>query len=106
MPLKCASQREKENTWQKLICPSGKTAKFQRAGSIGPRHDLPEGLTDKQLEELLLNGFEALEVGAIDYHIIDAYTVGCGSSSTTVYLDMYHCDKPAPEQSPKGFLGR
>ena len=90
---------------RQLVCASGKSPTFNRAGNVGSRHDLPEGLSEKQLEKLLLKqfGYEPLEPGVTDYHIIDAYEVACDSTTVTVYLDMYHCNAPAPQVSPKGF---
>ena len=90
---------------RQLTCASGKSPTFSRAGNVGSRHDLPEGLSEKKLEELLLKqfGYEPLEPGVTDHHIVDAYEVVCDATAVTVFLDMYHCNAPAPQVSPKGF---
>ena len=90
---------------RQLVCASGKSPTFNRTGNVGSRHDLPQGLSEKQLEELLFKqfGYEPLEPGVTDYHVIDAYQVVCDSTKVTVYLDMYHCNVPAPQVSPRGF---
>ena len=59
---------------------------------------------DDQMKMMVDNmGFNKLNKGAIDYHIIDGYSVECGKDKVTLYLDMYHCDVAPPSSAPNGF---
>ena len=89
----------------RLICPDSSHPTFDRIGSVGMRHDFPSDMSeDDQMKEMMaaMTG-QKLEPGQADRHMIDGYTVQCGSEGKTLYLDMYHCDAPAPNQAPDGF---
>ena len=88
-----------------LICSSGQRPNFHRTGSVGERHPLPAGLTDKQLAAQLDRSLRgaALEPGEVDTHVVDAYEVSCGDAKQLVFLDMYHCPQPAATVAPAGF---
>ena len=80
----------------RLYCPNGTAVNFKRTGSVGSRFDLQPNVTMDQILKPILPG-------APDYHIVDAYSITCGSTTSTLYLDMYHCDKPEPTIAPRGF---
>lgn len=88
-----------------LVCPDGSHPLFDRSGSVGTRHDLPAGMSDAEQMKIMADnmGFEKLAPGAVDYHIVDRYSVKCGETETALYLDMYHCDVSAPALAPAGF---
>ena len=89
----------------RLICPDSSHPIFNRIGSVGMRNDFPPDMPeDDQMKEMMaaIAGHK-LEPGQVDRHMIDGYSVQCGSESKTLYLDMYHCDAPAPHQAPDGF---
>jgi hypothetical protein len=91
-----------------LVCPaSGQAPLFQRIGSVGQRTALPGNLTKEQESALLANVMRGLDApskpGEPDYHVIDAYELQCGEQKVILYLDMYHCGQPLPQQPPHGF---
>lgn len=88
----------------RLVCPDQSHPEFERAGSVGPRNPPPENMTEEQAMAMLVGDrFAPLAEGAIDLHIVDGYTVQCGEDTSTLYLDMYHCDVPPPDKAPEGF---
>jgi hypothetical protein len=89
----------------RLVCPSGAHPEFSRGGSVGPRTPLPSGMSQGEMEKLLDDQLAGrpLAAGAPDYHWIDAYEVRCGTETTTVFLDMYHCNVDPPVAAPDGF---
>ena len=36
--------------------------------------------------------------------MVDGYQVDCGGKAQLLYLDMYHCELPAAQPVPAGFL--
>jgi hypothetical protein len=87
-----------------LICPSGAKPKFSRDGSYGPRTDLPQHLSASQSNRLLEQSMGGpLRPGELDHHVIDGYSVDCDGQVAHLFLDMYHCDKPATRAAPRGF---
>lgn len=93
------------NYLARLACPDASHPLFDRAGSVGLRHDFPAGLSEREQMQIMEDnmGFKKLAPGAADHHVIDAYSVECGETRVTLYLDMYHCDDPAPTLAPAGF---
>lgn len=89
----------------RLICADGRPPEFERIGSMGLRNEFPSGMSEKEKQRILnaSMGMGRLEPGSLDHHVVDAYSVTCESGSSTVYLDMYHCDTPAPDVAPDGF---
>lgn len=88
-----------------LVCAGGQRPTFHRTGSVGERHPLPAGLTDKQLSAQLDRSLRGapLEPGEVDAHVVDAYEVSCGEVKRQVFMDMYHCPQPAATVAPAGF---
>ena len=89
----------------RLICPSGKHPGFERSGSVGPRTPIPSNMSQAAQDKLLQDDMtmRPLTAGKPDYHWIDAYKVSCGSQTTTIYMDMYHCSAEPPSHAPTGF---
>lgn len=89
----------------RLTCPNGRRPSFERIGSVGARQPIPddmsEGELDRQLDDMVSG--HASPTSGPDYHIIDAYSVACGTATTTLYLDMYHCGVEPPSTAPAGF---
>lgn len=92
----------------RLVCPTGESPTFKRAGNGGSRSERLESLPPSEakiaLEKMLK--YEALKPGEVDYHVVDRYEVVCGESKRIVLIDMYHCDQPAPSQAIPGFTIR
>lgn len=85
---------------RRLRCPDGAAPAFDRAGSVGPRTPL----TKPEHEEMAIQQMTApIPPGQPDFHTLDLYEVTCGDRVTELFFDMYHCDKPAPEDAPAGF---
>lgn len=55
------------------------------------------------MQRLLGDRFPLLAEGETDHHMIDAYSMQCGKTNHTLYLDLYHCHTPAPDTAPEGF---
>jgi hypothetical protein len=89
----------------RLVCPNSSHPTFDRIGSVGMRNDFPPDMSedDKMNEMMAAMTGQKLEPGQSDRHMIDGYSVQCGTDDKTIYLDMYHCDTPAPRQAPDGF---
>ena len=89
----------------RLSCPDGTAPQFHRIGSFGQRHEMSkeaaEQLTDEQRQRIMRGA--PLQPGEIDHHVVDGYELSCGSTQRRVFMDMYHCGQPAPEQAPQGF---
>jgi hypothetical protein len=102
---KPAGQRE---YLSRLVCPDGAAPSFQRAGSFGMRNELPPDAGDKMLAAEIEKAmsFAPHAAGAPDYHVVDGYEVACGADKRMVYLDMYHCGRPAADNAPSGFTLR
>ena len=100
----CKPEGER-NYLARLVCPDSSHPRFNRIGRFGFRQDFPAGMSEEDQMKVMTDsmGFEKLEPGAVDYHTIDGYSIECGKTKTTLYLDMYHCDVPAPSQAPVGF---
>ena len=89
----------------RLICPSGEHPNFERVGSVGPRTAIPTDMSQAAQEKLLRDNMEMTPLAASepDHHWIDAYEMRCGSQTTTIYMDMYHCSVVRPSNAPAGF---
>ncbi len=90
----------------RLRCPEGRPARFEREGSVGFRNEVvtPE---DEQAAQGQMMGAEPIKPGAKDFHMLDAYAIRCSGKTYKLYLDMYHCDAPEPKNAPPGFtLGK
>lgn len=88
----------------RLVCPDQSHPKFVRFGSVGPRNELPADMRpDEALKRRIEDRFAPLAEGAIDHHVVDGYTVTCGTNETQLYLDLYHCHTPPPDVAPEGF---
>lgn len=89
----------------RLICPSGEHPTFDRTGNVGPRTAIPGNMSRHAKDRMLQDNLEMtpLKAGEPDYHWIDAYEVTCGTTTTTVYMDMYHCQVDRPAKTPTGF---
>ena len=91
----------------RLRCKDGATPKFGRAGSYGHRNPPPpkpparDGGEDDCGE--LCETFGPVKPGGVDQHMVDGYDVVCPDKSTFLYLDMYHCEQPPPDDAPPGF---
>ena len=91
-----------------LVCPNGSRPDFCRVGNFGERTpiDIEGELTpeqEAQLVDRIMNKNAILASGEKDYHIVDGYEVTCGNDKHLIYMDMYHCQQPAPTHAPKGF---
>lgn len=97
----CQPRGEREYL-QRLRCPDGTPPQFSRQGSGGSR-TAPASPADekKMFEQMFREG--PLQPGEPDYHIVDFYEVRCGSRSTRIIMDMYHCHQPPPSAAPPGF---
>ena len=58
---------------------------------------------DKDAMVMKLLTFQPLGKDDPHFHIIDEYEVTCGDSKRRVFVDMYHCDSPAPNKAPDGY---
>ena len=86
---------------ERLVCPGGEPASFDRLGTYGPRNELP---ANQPLSEQIASARrDPLKPGETDYHVIDGYQVACGASKRLLYLDMYHCHQAAPTDAPPGY---
>ena len=92
-----------QHAWlQQLRCADGSALSWRRSGSVGTREPLPPG-SPLPTPEKYASG-EPLAEGEVDYHMVDRYQVDCGGKVQQLYLDMYHCELPAPRRAPAGFL--
>lgn len=91
-----------------LVCPSGERPTYQRVGSVGPRTALPRARSEEEAAVRFKRAFSsrALQPGEPDEHVVDRYEVTCGGVKHVVYMDMYHCDQPAPTIAPPGLQFR
>jgi hypothetical protein len=92
----------------RLVCPSGATPEFVRIGGFGPRTSVPDSAPKDQQMAALKKAFQFTTPapGEMDYHNVDGFDLACGSNHTTVYVDMYHCDRPPTAVAPRGFTLR
>ncbi len=86
----------------RLRCRDGRRPSFERAGNVGSRNPTDTEDAGKRALEQMMNR-KPLEPGEVDYHYVDRYEVECREGTFNVYLDMYHCDRPAPDEAPPGF---
>lgn len=86
-----------------LLCTDGSPVAYRRTGSHGPRNAIPITMSEEEMNRLLQRRYAPLAAGEVDHHTIDMYELTCGGKKSFVYMDMYHCDKPAPVLAPKGF---
>lgn len=89
----------------RLVCADSSHPSFSRLGSVGMRHDFPEGMSEEDQLKVILAAMERrpLEPGETDHHMVDGYAVECDGEKITLYLDMYHCDVPPPTRPAAGF---
>lgn len=85
---------------RRLRCPDGTAPTFRRDGSGGTR-TAPKSEADEKVAFDQM--FGPVKPGDPDYHVIDYYSVTCGDRTTTVIIDMYHCEAAEPTQAPPGF---
>lgn len=92
----------------RLQCADGSPVTYRRVGSFGARTELPQNLSDKEQAALLDKAIRGtpLQPGEPDHHVVDGYEVSCGQAKRIVYMDMYHCDRPATTEVPAGFTVR
>jgi len=103
--LEVCEPRGERDYLNRLRCSDGTKPAYRRIGSVGGRSDLPENLTKEQsaaLLEQIISG-APLKPGEPDYHVVDGYELSCPATKRMVYIDMYHCNQPAPAFAPIGF---
>lgn len=84
----------------RLRCPDGKPAVFERTGNVGMRTAMTKPEHEEMVRQQIGGG---VPPGQPDFHTLDLYKVTCGDRTTELLFDMYHCDKPAPDEAPAGF---
>lgn len=101
----CKPEGEREYL-ARLVCPDGSHPSFKRIGSMGTRNEFPAHMSKDDRMKIMEDNmqFKELKTGAIDYHVIDGYSVECGKTEVTLYLDMYHCNLSRPTSAPNGFV--
>lgn len=75
---------------QRHGCPDGSAPVVSRRGTDGPRDDPPDDLSPAEWDAAA-DPDRPLAPGAADYHIVDLFVLTCGHSTTTVRVDVYHC---------------
>jgi hypothetical protein len=87
-----------------LVCTTGERPSYRRVGSFGARTAVPP-LSGEDAAARLKRALStrALKPGEVDEHIVDGYEVVCSDTTHMIYLDMYHCEQPAPTTAPPGF---
>ncbi len=100
----CRPQGERAYLSQ-LECAGGERPKYRRVGSFGPRTPVPPARSDADVTAQLKRALSAraLRPGEPDIHIVDGYEVVCNDATHMIYMDMYHCEQPAPTVAPPGF---
>jgi hypothetical protein len=63
----------------------------------------PSNAQEERIAEGQALGGKPVAPGEADYHVVDLYAVRCGDTVVELYMDMYHCDQPAPAEAPPGF---
>lgn len=104
-PIEVCTPKGQRHYLARLICPNDRHPEARRLRSVGPRVELPKELVVQDAvrwTEAVLT-YQPLEPGDPEYHQVDEYELDCGDSTVRVYLDMYHCDMPAPDHAPEGF---
>ena len=88
-----------------LVCPGDSHPTFKRIGSFGTRDPYPGDLSQAKADEILLRLISdpTLQSGEPDFHMVDGYEVVCPTSSTIIYMDLYHCGQDLPVTAPPGF---
>jgi hypothetical protein len=103
-PLEVCMPEGEYGYLERLTCPDGTQPRIARGGSAGPRNKMPEKpseeFTAARFREMLSG--TPLKPGEVDYHIVDAFNVVCGTQQFVLYLDMYHCQVDAPTTAPYG----
>ena len=98
----CEPRGEREYL-QRLRCgDGGAVPTFNRIGSVGSRNDIRTNEDERTAERQTLND-ERVGPGEKDFHVVDGYEVACGNRTIEIFLDMYHCDRLAPDVAPPGF---
>ena len=89
----------------RLVCADNSHPTFERLGNVGPRRDFPPDMPEGAAIRFINQAAERtpLEAGQTDHHMVDHYSVKCPDTTTDLFLDMYHCDAPAPRHAPAGF---
>jgi hypothetical protein len=99
----CMPQGERDYL-SALVCSNGQRPTFSRSGSVGERFPIPRDITSAQADRLLRQAMgEPLRPGDVDHHVVDAYSIKCDGQNVVLYMDMYHCNRPAPKTAPNGF---
>ena len=104
-PIEFCRISGKEEYLARLVCESGDPIEVGQRGNVGPRTETKSNATQEEVREMIRRNllYSTPATGEPDYHIVDVYPVKCGTRVRFVYLDMYHCDKPAPTNAPRGF---
>jgi hypothetical protein len=83
-----------------LRCPNGQPVRSDRLGPVGTRTQGQNANDPRALEQM--DPARVLGPGEPDLHIVDSFRIDCGTSALTIYIDMYHCAGPLPEDAPPG----
>jgi hypothetical protein len=83
-----------------LRCPNGEPLRSDRLGPVGTRTKTPDVNDPRALQQM--DPALQLGPGEPDLHIVDAFRIDCGPMALTIYIDMYHCGAPRPEDAPEG----
>jgi len=88
--------------FDRLRCPDGTFANYDRTGNVGFRHD-PATPLEKDTARIEMMTSAPIPTGQTDFHMIGAFTVECFAGQTIVYVDRYHCPDPVNPGAPLGF---
>ncbi|MBC3930399.1 hypothetical protein [Undibacterium curvum] len=104
-PVEVCRISGKDEYLARLVCESGDRIEIGQRGNVGPRTEMKSNATQDEVREMIRRNlqYSSPAAGVPDYHIVDVYPVKCGATVRFVYLDMYHCDKPSPQNAPRGF---
>jgi hypothetical protein len=86
----------------RLRCPGGARATYERKGGVGRRTKARTAQEEKEATAQIREN-RAPKPGGRDYHMLDLYQVTCRDKTYDIYMDMYHCDGAATEKAPAGF---
>ena len=86
----------------RLRCPDGSPVTVVGRSSVGTREPLPGGDRPATREDWK-KAFGPKDPADETTHVVDTFEIACLDQRTRIFLDMYHCDKPPPQESPPGF---
>jgi hypothetical protein len=84
----------------RLRCRGGAQAREVSREAAGTRTPLRSADDRRALEQL--DPGLPLSRGEPDLHLVEALLVSCPEGDQTLFVDMYHCAQPPPEQAPDG----